>query len=41
MAEDPYCYPGTTVLRNKFGIRDQAELTKVEGDVVGTSDRRG
>ncbi|HTV74152.1 MAG TPA: Fic family protein [Candidatus Acidoferrales bacterium] len=36
MAEDPYCYPGTTVLRNKFGIRDQAELTRVEGDVVGT-----
>ena len=22
--DDPYCYPGTTVLRNKLGIRDDA-----------------
>ncbi len=28
--EDPYCYRGTTVLKNRFGLRDQVELDKVE-----------
>lgn len=27
---DPYCYPGTTVLRNKFGITDPDELRRLE-----------
>jgi hypothetical protein len=22
--EDPYCYPGTSVLRNRLDLRDQA-----------------
>ncbi|OHV80365.1 Fic family protein [Ensifer sp. LCM 4579] len=26
MAQDPYCYPGTSVLINKFGVHDQEEL---------------
>jgi len=29
---DSYVYPGTTVLRNKFGIRDQYELDEAEHD---------
>jgi cell filamentation protein len=28
--QDPLCYPGTTVLRNKLDIRDQAELDEYE-----------
>ena len=28
--DDPYVYPGTTVLRNHFGIRDAAELAERE-----------
>jgi cell filamentation protein len=28
--EDPYCYPGTTVLRNKRNLRIQSELDKFE-----------
>jgi cell filamentation protein len=31
---DPYCYPGTTVLRNKLGIRDQNELEQFETDAA-------
>ena len=27
---DPLCCPGTTVLRNKLGIEDQADLDEVE-----------
>ena len=23
---DPYCYPGTTVLKNRLGLRSQAAL---------------
>lgn len=34
MAEDPYVYPGTRVLRNSLGIRDLAELAVAEADVV-------
>jgi cell filamentation protein len=29
-APDPYCYPGTTVLKNLLDIRDQALLNEVE-----------
>jgi cell filamentation protein len=28
--QDPLCYPGTTVLRNKLDIQDQAELDEYE-----------
>ena len=28
--EDPYCYPGTTVLKNNPGIQDQAALDEYE-----------
>lgn len=31
---DPYCYPGTNVLRNLLNIRDHAELDKVESVVT-------
>lgn len=31
---DPYCYPNTTVLRNRLGIADQAELDAFEADAV-------
>jgi cell filamentation protein len=27
---DPYCYPGTSVLKNRLGLRDQAELDAFE-----------
>ena len=29
-----YCYPGSTVLVNRLGIRDQAELDRVERQIV-------
>ena len=32
-AGDPYTYPGSDVLRNKLGIRDQGALAKVEYEV--------
>ncbi len=32
--EDPYCYPGTTVLRNRAGLRDQAALDAFELDMT-------
>ena len=32
MAEDPYVYPGTNVLRNHFGLRDAGELDRREQD---------
>lgn len=28
--EDPYCYPGTRILRNKFSIKDSDELSEAE-----------
>jgi cell filamentation protein len=37
---DPYVYPGTHVLKNSFGIRDQAELDRLEADIVGLRFRR-
>ena len=27
---DPYCYPGTSVLKNRLGLRDQAQLDAFE-----------
>lgn len=35
MAEDPYVYPGTHVLRNNLELRDPEELSQAEADVVG------
>jgi len=34
---DPYCYPGTTVLKNFAGIRDQAALERFE--TISTAQR--
>ena len=31
---DPYTYPGTTVLRNQFGIEDRGELAVAEADAT-------
>ena len=31
---DPYCYPGTTVLRNRLELRDQAKLDAFEKEVT-------
>jgi cell filamentation protein len=28
--EDPYCYPRTTVLKNRAGLRTQRALTRFE-----------
>lgn len=33
MSGDPYCYPGTNVLVNKFGIRDKDELAQKEAAI--------
>jgi cell filamentation protein len=35
MAEDPYVYPGTGTLRNNLEMRDPAELSQAEADIVG------
>lgn len=32
--EDPYCYPGTTVLRNRAGLKDQDALDAFELDMT-------
>jgi len=32
--EDPYCYPGTTVLKNKLNLRDQADLDAIEAEIT-------
>jgi cell filamentation protein len=34
MSDDPYVYPGTTILRNKPGIRDAAQLDAFERHVT-------
>jgi cell filamentation protein len=31
---DPYCYPGTTILKNRLNLTIQAELDAFEGEVV-------
>jgi cell filamentation protein len=33
-APDPYCYPGTSVLKNTAGLRDQADLDAFEAVMV-------
>lgn len=32
--DDPYCYPGTLVLRNKFAIRDADTLSALETELA-------
>jgi hypothetical protein len=32
--QDPYAYPGTTVLHNKLGIIDELALAQREGKLV-------
>jgi len=32
--KDPYVYPGSNVLRNQLGIRDAAQLARLEGDLT-------
>jgi cell filamentation protein len=36
-ANDPYCYPGTDVLRNHENIRDRQTLDRFEADAVAIS----
>lgn len=31
---DPYCYPGTTVLKNKLDIKDQTKLSAFEAEIT-------
>ena len=31
--QDPYCYPETSVLKNKFNIREVSLLEKAEADL--------
>ena len=32
--EDPYVYPGTRILRNKFGIKHQDLLSELESQIT-------
>jgi cell filamentation protein len=32
--EDPYCYPGTTVLKNKLKLKTQKELDEFEAEIT-------
>ena len=32
--EDPYVYPGTQILRNKFGIKHQDLLSELESQIT-------
>lgn len=34
---DPYCWPGTTVLRNRLGIRDEATLADAEAEFAAVA----
>jgi cell filamentation protein len=31
--DDPYCYPGTTILKNKLGLKSQRELDAFESEM--------
>jgi len=37
MSQDPYCYPGTNILRNKFDIEDEEELKATEARVAAVA----
>jgi cell filamentation protein len=32
--EDPYVYPGTRVLRNRYDVRDATQLARLEADIT-------
>jgi len=34
VSDDPYCYPGTSILRNLLGIRTKSELDRAERQLV-------
>ncbi len=34
MPEDPYVYPGTNVLRNRYDLRNAEELSRLEADLT-------
>ena len=34
VADDTYCYPGTTVLKNLLGLKEQAELDAFEAEIT-------
>lgn len=34
MSDDVYCYPGTQVLRNLYGLTDSDELERIERRLV-------
>ena len=31
--DDPYCYPGTTILKNKLGLKNLCELGAFESEM--------
>lgn len=37
--EDPYCYPGTTVLKNKLNLKAQRDLDAFEAEIVAQGPR--
>jgi cell filamentation protein len=39
MSDDPYVYPGTSVLKNKLGLRDAGELDRAERNLVKLRNR--
>jgi cell filamentation protein len=39
--DDPYVYPGTSTLRNRFGITDPKDLDRVERNYATQRSRRG
>jgi cell filamentation protein len=38
-ADDPYCYPGTSVLKNRLDLRTQAELDRFEASITAQRGR--
>jgi cell filamentation protein len=41
VSDDPYVYPGTSILRNRFGIRDPEALNRIERRLVVQRIREG
>jgi hypothetical protein len=33
-ADDPYCYPGTGILKNRLNLRKQADLDAFEAEIT-------
>ncbi len=34
VGQDPYCYPGTRVLKNRLGLKDDATLQRAESEIT-------